>query len=152
MHGKSLQWHVLLARALAPQNSPAACTKACTAVVHALYCSAGYIKYASDMQPLLMQPSVDGRDPIDEKLYRQLWDLQNAFQHPSSQSEPNAWAEMTTRIRAVLAKLKQEAIGVASTTTAVPQGKSRTAYRLLFRMIFPLMNAGPAAGLALTTM
>ena len=71
-----------------------------------------------------MQPSVDGRDAMDEKLYKQLWELQNAFQDPRNQSEPNRWAETKQKIEAVLAKLKQEDIGVASTTTAVPQGKS----------------------------
>ena len=60
---------------------------------------------------------------MDEKLYKQLWELQNAFQDPRNQSEPNRWAETKQKIEAVLAKLKQEDIGVASTTTAVPQGK-----------------------------
>lgn len=69
---------------------------------------------------------MDGKEPVGEKLYKQLWELQDAFQDPSNQSEPNKFGETTFKIATVLTKLQQEQIGVASTTTAVPQGESFT--------------------------
>ena len=71
---------------------------------------------------LLMQPSVDGKDPVDEALYRQVWGLQSAFQDPVKQVDPENWAKTLASIQSVLSKLQQEPIGVASTTTAVSQG------------------------------
>ena len=70
-----------------------------------------------------MQASVDGSGPIDFLLYQQLWGLQTAFQDPHDQAEPNKWAKIVSSMQAVLNKLKQEPTGVASRSTAVPQGK-----------------------------
>ncbi|DBA90252.1 hypothetical protein WJX77_005954 [Trebouxia sp. C0004] len=70
--------------------------------------------------------SVDDSVPIDLKLYQQLWGLQSAFQDPHEQGEPNKWLSAVSSIQAVLNKLKEEPVGVASRSTAVPQdgGKS----------------------------
>ncbi|KAL0042710.1 hypothetical protein WJX79_008364 [Trebouxia sp. C0005] len=70
--------------------------------------------------------SVDDSVPVDLKLYQQLWGLQKAFQDPHEQGEPNKWLSAVSSIQAVLNELKQEPIGVASRSTAVPQdgGKS----------------------------
>lgn len=70
--------------------------------------------------------SVDDSVPVDLKLYQQLWGLQKAFQDPHEQGEPNKWLSAVSSIQAVLDELKQEPIGVASRSTAVPQdgGKS----------------------------
>lgn len=72
---------------------------------------------------MCVQASVDGSAPVDLALYQQLWDLQAAFQDPHDQGEPNKWAKTVASIQDVLRKLKEEPIGVASRTTAVPQGK-----------------------------
>ena len=75
----------------------------------------------------VMQASVDGSVPIDLKLYQQLWGLQTAFQNPHEQGEPNNWLSAVSSIQAVLNTLKEEPIGVASRTTAVPQGQQHPA-------------------------
>ena len=69
---------------------------------------------------------MEGSAPIDPTLYKQLWELQSAFQSPHDQGEPNKWAKTVASIQNVLKKLKAEPIGVASRTTAVPQGKQMT--------------------------
>lgn len=71
---------------------------------------------------LHMQPSVDGKEPVDEALYRQVWGLQSAFQDPIKQIDPEHWAKTVSSIQSVLSKLQLEPVGVASTTTAVSQG------------------------------
>lgn len=73
-------------------------------------------------QTACLQASVDDSVPVDLKLYQQLWGLQKAFQDPHEQGEPNKWLSAVSSIQAVLNELKQEPIGVASRSTAVPQG------------------------------
>ena len=54
--------------------------------------------------------------------YKQLWELQLQFQRPHDQTEPEQWAKTISGIQMVLDTLKAAPIGVASCTTAVPQG------------------------------
>lgn len=65
---------------------------------------------------------MDGSDPVDLPFYKQLWELQLLFQRPHDQTEPEQWAKTVSSIQVVLDMLKDAPIGVASRTTAVPQG------------------------------
>ena len=65
---------------------------------------------------------MDGSDPVDLPFYKQLWELQSLFQRPHDQTEPDQWAKTVSSIQVVLDMLKDADIGVASRTTAVPQG------------------------------
>lgn len=65
---------------------------------------------------------MDGSDPVDLPFYRQLWELQLLFQRPHDQTESEQWAETVSGIQVVLDMLRDAPIGVASRTTAVPQG------------------------------
>ena len=65
---------------------------------------------------------MDGSDPIDLSFYNQLWELQLLFQRPHDQTEPEQWVKTISGIQLVLDTLKAVPIGVASRTTAVPQG------------------------------
>ena len=69
-----------------------------------------------------VQASVDGSDPVDLPFYQQLWELQSLFQQPHDQTAPEQWAKAVSGIQVVLNTLKSTPIGVASRTTAVPQG------------------------------
>ena len=65
---------------------------------------------------------MDGSDPVDLSFYKHLWELQLLFQRPHDQTEPEQWAKTISGISVVLDTLKDAPIGVASRTTAVPQG------------------------------
>lgn len=65
---------------------------------------------------------MDGSDPIEMPFYKQLWELQLLFQRPHDQTEPEQWSKTISGIQMVLDTLKAAPVGVASITTAVPQG------------------------------
>lgn len=69
-----------------------------------------------------VQASVDGSDPVELPFYQQLWELQSLFQQPHDQTASDQWAKVVSGIQVVMNTLKSTPVGVASRTTAVPQG------------------------------